>query len=110
MSKKKQPEDNRDIFEKIMDSVPTLAGAYLGGKAGNRVGREFIKAGSSKQWKKAADELGRAGRHSAASDIRSTNFSANVVASPFTAGGAAIGGFAGSRITPFKDKYKKRRK
>lgn len=42
--KKKQPEDNRDVFEKALDNWPALVGAAAGGALGRYSTRTLPKA------------------------------------------------------------------
>jgi len=72
MSKKKQPEDNRDIFDKIADEIgsnPIPYGfggaAVLGGVVGRKIARNAIKkkapGETQKQFEKFRNNAGRAG-------------------------------------------------
>lgn len=45
---RKQEEDNRDIFDKVLDALP-VAGAVAGGVIGRQLGRRA----AAKTWKKA---------------------------------------------------------
>ncbi len=105
MAKKKQPEDNRDIFEKVLEAAPSvgasvggIAGAVLGSFPGTKQARRILKraAESNKPLTRAEfDILNKMDR---------TTFPKMLGGS---AVGAAAGGYAGSKV---ESTFSKRRK
>lgn len=105
---KKTIEDNRDIFDKVLDYATPIAGAYLGGKVGAKLGRSLLGAKSSAQYEKVAKKLDSNGKYVGAGNVREMNNSARIVAAPFAVGGMGVGALGGAILRG--ETKKKRRK
>jgi hypothetical protein len=101
--KKKEPEDNRDIFEKALEALPAvgvagggIAGAVLGSLPGSKQARRILRSASKKPFTKQEVEiLNRMDR-----TTPPKMFAGGAI-------GAGAGGYAGSKV---ESTFSKRRK
>lgn len=110
MTDKKQPEDNRDIFDKALEDPRVALAAMLGGGvAGGALGRRFMRRGARKEVQLGNDLLELQGlpvrvKPSYAKQYVDDNGRFGMV------GGASVGTLAGSPLAVEGDRRRKLRK
>lgn len=69
----KRDDDSRDVWDKILDYLPTVGGAVAGGAVGGTIGYRIAKKTYSKSIKKAEEEAAEAYKKHIAIDDSMTN-------------------------------------